>query len=370
VLPAPQPLALAASGPSVEPEGASTVAPPSGVVGVVGVVSSLWLDPQAAAARKTARIRKFGSMTPMCNRNGLAVTGHRRSAVLSRHCGYFHPARHFAKSGAARAWSIAVPRSISEVDSVVMRARNAWMLGVCLLADPLALWQCSGVSPNLNLNGADDASGGNSSGASGGSSSSSGSGGGDNSSSSGGSDSVDGGTVDATLMGNDDAQVGDAAADTAPPCIGPDGGVPCTPGIVACGGPGMCTTAANACCQPNPPDGGAQGTCQPNSASCSNNDVKVQCEEAADCPSGYVCCEYFPAFATLGATSCMPSCANGWSQICRTHAECAADAGGPARCVLQTCGSSFGFGGGQRVTLEACAVGMTNGGALPYCMPN
>src|SRR5579863_6648842 len=106
-----------------------------------------------------------------------------------------------------------------------MRARNAWMLGVCLLADPLAFWQCSGVSPNLNLIGGDDASGGSSGGPPSSSSTSSSSGGGDNSGgSSGGGDSLDAGALDATLMNNEDGQGRDVAIDTAPPCIGPDGG--------------------------------------------------------------------------------------------------------------------------------------------------
>ena len=256
-----------------------------------------------------------------------------------------------------------------------MRARHVAMLGVCLVADPLALWQCSGVGPTPNLIRAQDASVVNS--AMPNSSSSSGGAGveGNSGASSGGNDLDGGDAVDATLSGNDDrgakdAAVRDASIDVAPACIGPEGGVPCTPGVVGCGGPGDCTTSTSACCQPNPPDGGPQGTCEPNPTSCADGGVKVECEEAADCPDGNVCCENFPAYATLGPTSCMPSCANGWSQICRTHAECGDDAGSPARCVLQTCGSSFGFGGGRSVTLEACSTGSTNGGALPYCTAN
>jgi hypothetical protein len=177
--------------------------------------------------------------------------------------------------------------------------------------------------------------------------------------------------MDAAEAGADRAAK-DAANERSAPCVGPEGGAPCDPGLVPCGGEaGVCLTSTSACCQPSPQNGGHQGTCIPNSSSCPSGQDMVQCNEAADCPPGQVCCENFPAIATLGPTSCMPSCTGGTYQICHTHAECGlGDAGTPPTCILQTC-MSFGFGGGGSVTLEACAVaGATGGGALPYCTPN
>jgi hypothetical protein len=253
-----------------------------------------------------------------------------------------------------------------------MRIKREWMASAFLAATPLGLWRCSGVNSVVIIDGGNLDSTANTSGGSGsgvnpvnsvgiGSSGS----GGDN-----GGDMPDGGNGQDATSNISDGGMKDVAMEAAPPCIGPEGGPRCTPGAVACGGDsGVCATAMNLCCQPNPPDGGPQGTCQPNSSSCANSEVAVQCEEATDCPKGNVCCEMFPGYATLGPTSCMPSCTGGTYQICRTHAECGmGDAGGQPKCVLQSCSSPFGFG--PTVTLEACAVGTTTSGALPYCTAN
>lgn len=250
-----------------------------------------------------------------------------------------------------------------------MRIMREWMVGVSLAAIPLGLWRCSGVNSVIVIDaGSVDSTVGGGSGGDASPVNSVGSG--SSSGGTGGVDEPDAGKGEDAMFGGD--ALIDAAPDGPLPCVGPEGGLRCTPGVVGCGGEaGVCMTDTNVCCQPNPPDGGAQGTCQPNSGSCANGEVAVQCEEAADCPSGHVCCENFPAFATLGPTTCMPSCPASMSQICRTHAECGmGDSGAPAKCVLQTCGS-LGFGGlGKSVTLEACAVGSSNNGALPYCMAN
>ena len=246
---------------------------------------------------------------------------------------------------------------------ISMGAKRQRIVGALLPTAALALWQCSGVAPVRIIGGGledsttGSSSGESSSGPSNGSGSNSGSGSGS------GSDMPEAGDMDAGF-GSPDG--GDDGTIEAGPCIGPDGGARCTPGVVACGGDGgACATSTSACCQANPPEG---GTCQPSSAACPSGQSKIQCEEAADCPSGNVCCELFPAYATLGPTTCMASCPMDQSQICRTHAECAAGDAGPAKCLLQTCGSTA-FGG-KSVTLEACAVTATATGALPYCMPN
>jgi hypothetical protein len=179
--------------------------------------------------------------------------------------------------------------------------------------------------------------------------------------------------VDAGGNGDGGNDAGDGsgmdAAESGAACDMPDGGAPCNPGIVPCGGDaGGCMTSTSQCCEPNPPDGGAQGTCQPDSVSCPTGTVSFHCKEAADCPSGYVCCESFPAVATLGPTSCMQSCNPPTSyQICRTNSECVGDAG--ARCIPQTC-MSTGIGGSRRASIEACAVSGSANGTLLSCTPN
>jgi len=240
-----------------------------------------------------------------------------------------------------------------------MGAKGQRIVGALLPTAALALWQCSGVAPvRLIGGGLEDSTTGSSSGQSSSGSMSNGSG-----SNSGGGDMPDAGDMMDADFGSPDG--GEASAIEAGPCIGPDGGARCTPGVVACGGDGgACATNTSACCQASPPEG---GTCQPSSAACPSGQSKIQCEEAADCPSGYVCCELFPAYATLGPTTCMASCPMDQSQICRTHAECALGDAGSPKCVLQTCGPTM-FG--KSITVEACAVSSTPTGALPYCMPN
>jgi hypothetical protein len=167
---------------------------------------------------------------------------------------------------------------------------------------------------------------------------------------------------------------GDAATGHATSCHPPEGGLPCDPGVVSCGG-ASCTTSSQFCCV-----GGAQGgagdVCSPfNGASCPSSALAVACDEAADC-SGALCCEQEVGLGVAGPTQCMASCPSGWFQACKSHSECNShgDAGGLNRCVLQTCTQPPGLlGGGSSVTVEACAVPSTltnlnNGGALAGCV--
>jgi hypothetical protein len=278
-----------------------------------------------------------------------------------------------------------------------MGRTEVWILGFAMaVGSPFVLSQCSssGSSPSNGLpdssigsSGSGGSSGnGSSSGLSSSSSSSSSSGGASSSSSSSSGSSSSGGI---SSSGGNAGDGGDAAsegggtdaAESGSSSDLPDGGLPSNPGVVPCGGDaGGCMTMTSACCAPAPPDGGNEGTCTPNAVSCGAGTSKVQCKEAADCPSGYICCENFPAIATNGPTSCMQSCSGGAYQICRRHGECAGnDSGAPAQCMPQTCTAPAGpgGGGGPTIVIEACALpptmtgmGMMNSGALPYCTPN
>jgi hypothetical protein len=129
-------------------------------------------------------------------------------------------------------------------------------------------------------------------------------------------------------------------------------------------------------------DGGA--TCVPyNGGSCATGSTKIGCNEAADCTSG-VCCQTILGIASVGSTSCMPSCTYGTTQMqyyqtCRTDAECGINAGdagaAAAKCIPQTCTAPGQFGQpGPSIDIEACAtytaprLGNPGGwGPLPYC---
>jgi hypothetical protein len=280
-----------------------------------------------------------------------------------------------------------------------MRTTHACMacLASVLAAAPLVLTHCSGSNSSSKLNDAGSGSGsggsfGSSGSGSGGSSgtSSGSSGGEDAGASSGGSSGAGSDASSSGVVGQDGGQTGEAGGSSGggATCQTPDGGAPCDPGIVSCGSM-SCTTASTYCCSDL--DGG--GTCDPyNGGSCASG-VKYQCNEAADCMSG-VCCEadqYGPH-----SSSCMPSCPVGNFQVCRTDSECGvSDAGGPKKCILQTCPTSAGGGAGgpgfpggpgggssggsssggavATITIEACsypttgAMGVVTWGPLPAC---
>jgi hypothetical protein len=181
-----------------------------------------------------------------------------------------------------------------------------------------------------------------------------------------------------------DAPTGDAASadggssdsggGAASSCVRPEGGLPCDPGLVGCGGE-SCSTASSFCCVGGA-EGGAGDICSPfNGASCPGSALTIACDETADC-TGSVCCEEIVSLGVAGPTQCMASCPSGWFQVCKTDTECGDghDAGRLNRCVVQTCTEPSGlFGGGSSVTVEACAVpaslgNLNNGGALAGCV--
>ena len=156
----------------------------------------------------------------------------------------------------------------------------------------------------------------------------------------GGDDGSTDGGADAT-QGTDGAQGNDASADapsdgTAPGpdgCVPVEGGLACDPGHVTCGTT-PCDVATQFCCIT---DGGAKQTCdtdppdsgKPPPATCTTGS-KAFCDEAADCPSGQLCCGFVGAGGGF-ATTCAASCGTG-IQFCRGSAECTSGS-----CVVQQC---------------------------------
>ena len=160
----------------------------------------------------------------------------------------------------------------------------------------------------------------------------------------GGDATTDGEGVDgAASDGASDAS--DASAPKPDGCVPVEGGLACDPGHVTCGTT-SCDLAKQFCCiddggasltcDDDPPDSGGGPPPPPPPNGCTG--TKATCDEAADCPSGQICC----GFVGIGggfATACETSCGNGL-QFCRGSAECV-----KGDCVVQTC---------QGETVETC----------------
>jgi hypothetical protein len=166
--------------------------------------------------------------------------------------------------------------------------------------------------------------------------------------------------------------VGEAAAPTSS-CQPPQGGSPCDPGLVGCGG-SSCTTSSQYCCVAGGGDGGPGGTCLAyNNSSCPNGALTLGCDETSDCASG-VCCEQSVALGVAGSTQCMSSCPSGWFQICKSNTECGGGSSGGGNCIRQTCTQPPTLlTSGSSVVVEACAVrasltNLNNSGALAGCV--
>jgi hypothetical protein len=147
--------------------------------------------------------------------------------------------------------------------------------------------------------------------------------------------------------GGDVVVPSDGAADTSTKpdgCVAIDGGLACDPAHIACGNM-QCEAGAQVCCIN---DGGTKETCaipppsdggKPPPNSCTG--TKMACDEAADCPSGQICCGFV---GTAGgfATTCQTSCGTGL-QFCHGSAECVT-----GECTIQTqC---------HGVTIETCST--------------
>jgi hypothetical protein len=259
-----------------------------------------------------------------------------------------------------------------------MRTTHAWIAccSLLLLGAPVMLTHCSGGSSSTSPKGDGGGQGGSSSGvgaSSGGSSSSSSSGGSGDDGGGSSSGTSSGGSSSGTSSGGEGGTSSSSGGEggTTSSSGGvvtpvPEGGAPSDPNSVTCGAT-SCNTTTQYCCAEGDAGG---GSCLPyNNGSCN---IKVSCNEAADCAGG-VCCTQL-AFGTH-TTSCMASCGAGNFQICRTDAECgSADAGAAQRkCIVQTCQATASMTG-PKVTVEACAYftpGPGGGwGPLPLCTAN
>lgn len=205
----------------------------------------------------------------------------------------------------------------------------------------------SGGNTSSGGSSGDDGSLGSSSGSSGGTSGDDGSVG---SSSGGSSSGGEGGTTSSSSSGGGGVPV-------------PEGGVASDPDNVTCGG-SPCNTTTDHCCET-----ADSGTCQPLNGACAAGALSLECNEAADCAGGNVCCTAL-AYGQHATTCTAGACAPGTFQLCRTDSECgSADAGAASqKCIVQTCYTSQAMT--QTVTVEACAypaygAGGTPGGGVP-----
>lgn len=125
------------------------------------------------------------------------------------------------------------------------------------------------------------------------------------------------------------------------------------PGRVTCGGTSCPAGAGAGCCLPIPGDPlapGDAGTCVDPQHVCGSSSLgSFECNEAADCTAGAVCCYQWGSGAFSVRSRCVTACptASGGLgeqvQACRTNAECAVS----GACKLRTCGG---------VTLATCAA--------------
>jgi hypothetical protein len=110
--------------------------------------------------------------------------------------------------------------------------------------------------------------------------------------------------------------------------------------------------------------------CNPANTACGTGSQQISCNEKSDCNGGVCCASTFMVpVAVQGNTSCSSgttTCA-GW-QSCRVDSECGqnSDAGALKRCLPQICTNPQTK---ATLTIEACAVGYTDGGALIDCKP-
>jgi hypothetical protein len=133
-----------------------------------------------------------------------------------------------------------------------------------------------------------------------------------------------------------------SAGDTDASCQPPEGGLFCDPGKVACGDAGLCDVPTQECCQ------NTTNACIAAGGSCGG--TPIECNEAADCPAGKICCiASSSTTASSAAVTCQtpvnggcPAAVVASAQICRSNKECPS-----GKCSFWSCAGN---------TIEACTV--------------
>jgi hypothetical protein len=111
------------------------------------------------------------------------------------------------------------------------------------------------------------------------------------------------------------------------------------PGALACGAE-VCDTSRQYCCAAASEAGVSR--CNDDSVSACSG-LFQQCDEAADCPAGGVCCTVPGQAVRLSYTTvCASRCLLPSYQVCRTDAECRNGQGCMARDCLGTCVQTCG----------------------------
>lgn len=121
------------------------------------------------------------------------------------------------------------------------------------------------------------------------------------------------------------------------------GGLTSDPGHVACESVTCPAGTRAGCCLPLPGDRLSidAGQCVDSQHPCGSPVGPLECDEAADCPAGSVCCYRWGSGAFIVRSSCVTSCPTltgglgAQVQGCRTNAECAAT----GACNVRSCGS-------------------------------
>jgi hypothetical protein len=102
--------------------------------------------------------------------------------------------------------------------------------------------------------------------------------------------------------------------------VASDTGLVSTPGVIACGASTCDPQTAFCCALPN--GSTTDLSCQTSGGNCPNGGV-IQCDEAADCPSGNICC--WDTSGPAIASDCRTDCTGGGGtryQACATESEC------------------------------------------------
>lgn len=122
----------------------------------------------------------------------------------------------------------------------------------------------------------------------------------------------------------------------------------------AVGDAGNLTCAFGQHCCENPASANSPSTCAANCNSMADGGTEWECQGAANCPTGSVCCAITTAvkqdpgcpgryLSKFNGTTCRTSCQSGEVPMCETQGECLPVDGGPTTCnVAKAKGAEFG----------------------------